>query len=67
MELVELKNYNTLKLKLIAGEALAKKFAQLGAKLILSARRVEELERVKASLSGKLSRTLKPTQFFKEC
>ncbi|KAI5076098.1 hypothetical protein GOP47_0008163 [Adiantum capillus-veneris] len=35
------------------GEALAQQFAQLGAKLILSARRVEELERVKASLSGK--------------
>lgn len=34
------------------GEALAQQFAQLGAKLILSSRRPEELERVKASLSG---------------
>lgn len=34
------------------GEALAHQFAQLGAKLILSSRRPEELERVKASLSG---------------
>lgn len=34
------------------GEALAKEFARLGAKLILSSRRLEELERVKASLSG---------------
>lgn len=34
------------------GEALAKEFARLGAKLILSSRRPEELERVKASLSG---------------
>ena len=50
---------NTLKPKPFAGEALANKFAQLGAKLILSARRVEELERVKASLSGKLSRMSK--------
>ena len=43
--------------KLITGEALAKQFAQLGAKLILSSRRVEELERVKVSLSGKFSIT----------
>ncbi|GLJ30249.1 hypothetical protein SUGI_0598380 [Cryptomeria japonica] len=35
------------------GEALAKEFARLGAKLILSARREAELERVKAGLSGK--------------
>lgn len=34
------------------GEALAQQFAQLGANLILSSRRLEELERVKASLSG---------------
>uniref|UniRef100_A0A0D6R7P8 Ketoreductase domain-containing protein n=1 Tax=Araucaria cunninghamii TaxID=56994 RepID=A0A0D6R7P8_ARACU len=35
------------------GEALGKEFARLGAKLILSARREAELERVKAGLSGK--------------
>ncbi|KAH9300879.1 hypothetical protein KI387_012462, partial [Taxus chinensis] len=35
------------------GEALAKEFARLGAKLILSSRREAELERVKAGLSGK--------------
>lgn len=34
------------------GEALAKEFARLGAKLILSSRRPEQLERVKACLSG---------------
>jgi dehydrogenase/reductase SDR family member 7B len=35
------------------GEALAKAFAEQGAKLILSARRIEELERVKKSLNLK--------------
>eukprot|EP01018_Ginkgo_biloba_P002257 Gb_17710 [translate_table: standard] len=35
------------------GEVLAKEFARLGAKLILSSRREAELERVKAELSGK--------------
>lgn len=35
------------------GEVLAKEFAHLGAKLILSSRREAELERVKAGLSGK--------------
>ncbi|BBM99961.1 dehydrogenase/reductase SDR family member 7 [Marchantia polymorpha subsp. ruderalis] len=34
------------------GETLSKEFASHGAKLILSARRLPELERVKASLSG---------------
>lgn len=37
------------------GEDLAKQFANLGAKLILSARNVAELERVKRGLSGKCS------------
>ena len=36
------------------GEALAKHFASLGAKLILSARNEFELERVKNKLNGKL-------------
>lgn len=35
------------------GKVLAKEFASLGAKLILSSRREAELERVKAGLSGK--------------
>ncbi|KAK1314248.1 11-beta-hydroxysteroid dehydrogenase-like 2 [Acorus calamus] len=35
------------------GEILAKQFAELGAKLILSARNVAELERVKSELVGK--------------
>ncbi|XP_031478079.1 uncharacterized protein LOC116249091 isoform X2 [Nymphaea colorata] len=35
------------------GEALAKQFASLGAKLILSARQESELERVKSELRGK--------------
>jgi len=34
------------------GEELAKEYARLGAKIILTARRVHELERVKASLKG---------------
>lgn len=34
------------------GEELAKEYARLGAKLILTARREKELERVKASLEG---------------
>jgi dehydrogenase/reductase SDR family protein 7 len=34
------------------GEELAKEYARLGAKLILTSRRVQELERVKASLKG---------------
>ncbi|KAL9233520.1 hypothetical protein vseg_008506 [Gypsophila vaccaria] len=37
------------------GEVLAKQFASLGAKLILSARNEAELERVKSELSGKYS------------
>jgi hypothetical protein len=36
-----------------AGEALAKEYACLGAKLILSSRRPSELERVKSELVGK--------------
>ncbi len=36
-----------------AGEALAKEYARLGAKLILSSRRQFELERVKSELVGK--------------
>ncbi|CAK9227206.1 unnamed protein product [Sphagnum troendelagicum] len=35
------------------GEALAKEYARLGAKLILSARRESELERIKSQLTGK--------------
>lgn len=34
------------------GEVLAKQFASLGAKLIISARNEAELERVKKQLSG---------------
>jgi dehydrogenase/reductase SDR family protein 7 len=34
------------------GEALAKEYAHLGAKLILSARRESELERIKSQLTG---------------
>ena len=44
------------------GEALARVLAAEGARLVLSARRVDELERVKSSLANRSQHLLLPLQ-----
>jgi len=47
------------------GEALARHFARLGSRLILSARRENELERVRQTCSGALSISIRPLDLSK--